>query len=123
MSLKINNYEKTNKKGGKKKEGNLPKPLPSFSFFRPLLSLLPMTIYINKKNYFPTFQCSSSKLFKATILENEKIMSPITYHEDVEIYFGPNLVVFFCILKVRTVSNSCNFELDSCLDIKGNLSL
>ena len=39
-----NNHEKTNKK-----EGNLPKPLPSFSFFRPLLTLLPTTIYINKK--------------------------------------------------------------------------
>ena len=36
-------------KGGKKKEGNLPKPLPSFFFFRPLLSLLPAIIYINKK--------------------------------------------------------------------------
>ena len=35
----LNNHEKTNKKGGKKEEGNLPKPLPSFSFFRPLLSL------------------------------------------------------------------------------------
>ena len=35
---------KTNKKGGKKKEGNLSKPLPSFSFFRPLLSLFPTTI-------------------------------------------------------------------------------
>ena len=33
-----------NKKGGKKKEGNLPKPLPSFSFFRPLLSLFPTSI-------------------------------------------------------------------------------
>ena len=32
---------KTNKKRGKKKEGNHPKPLPSFSFFRPLLFLLP----------------------------------------------------------------------------------
>ena len=39
-----------------KKEGNLPKPLPSFSIFRPLLSLLSTTIYIkkrkiHKKNY------------------------------------------------------------------------
>ena len=34
-TLQLNNHEKTNKKGGKKKEGNLPKPLPSFSFFRP----------------------------------------------------------------------------------------
>ena len=48
LFLKINNYEKTNKTGGTKKEGNLPKPLPSFSFFRPLLSLLPTTIYIKK---------------------------------------------------------------------------
>ena len=31
-----------------KKEVNLPNPLPSFSFFRPLLYLLPTTIYINK---------------------------------------------------------------------------
>ena len=45
---KINNYEKINKKGGKKKEGNLQKPLPSFSFFRPLLSLFLTTIYIKK---------------------------------------------------------------------------
>ena len=43
------NREKTNKKRGKKKEGNLSKPLPSFSVFRALLSLLPTTIYINKK--------------------------------------------------------------------------
>ena len=42
--LKINNCEKTNKKGGKKKESNLPKSLPSFSFFCPLLSLFPTTI-------------------------------------------------------------------------------
>ena len=35
----LNNHEKTNKKGGKKKKGNLPKPLPSSPFFRPLLSL------------------------------------------------------------------------------------
>ena len=40
---------KTNTKGGKKKEGNLSKPLPSFSFFRPLLSLFPTTIYIKIK--------------------------------------------------------------------------
>ena len=40
---------KTNKKGGKKKEGNLPKPLPSFFIFRPLLSLFPTTIYIKIK--------------------------------------------------------------------------
>ena len=39
---------KTNKKGGMKKEGNLPKPLPSFSFFIPTLSLFP-TIYIKAK--------------------------------------------------------------------------
>ena len=44
-----NNHEKTNKKGGKKKEGNLPKPLPFFSFSRLLLSLLPTTIYMNEK--------------------------------------------------------------------------
>ena len=30
---------KTNKNGGKKKEGELPKSLPSFLFFLPLLSL------------------------------------------------------------------------------------
>ena len=42
---------KTNKKGGKKKEGNLPKPHPSFSFFPPLLSLFPTTIYIKIKNF------------------------------------------------------------------------
>ena len=36
--LEINNYEKPTKKGGKKKESNLPKPLPSYSLFRPLLS-------------------------------------------------------------------------------------
>ena len=40
---------KANKKGGKKKEGNLPKPLPSFSFFHPLLSLLSNTIHIKLK--------------------------------------------------------------------------
>ena len=39
---------KRNKKGGKKKEGKLPKPLPSVYFFRPLLFLSPTTIYINK---------------------------------------------------------------------------
>ena len=42
--------KKTNKKKRKEKKGNLPKPLSSFSFFRPLLSLLPTTIYIKKKN-------------------------------------------------------------------------
>ena len=45
----LTNTRKTNKKGGKKKEGNLPKPLPSFSFFRPLLSLFPTTDYIKIK--------------------------------------------------------------------------
>ena len=30
------------------KEGNPPKPLPSFSFLRPPSPLLPTTIYINK---------------------------------------------------------------------------
>ena len=48
LFLKINNYEKTNKKGGNKKEGNLPKPLPSFSFFRFLLSLSSTTMNIKK---------------------------------------------------------------------------
>ena len=41
-----------------------------------LLSLLPTTIYINKKNkkqnYSPTFRCSSSTLFKAEILKKKK---------------------------------------------------
>ena len=46
----------------KENEGNLPKLLPSFSFLRPLLSLLPTTIYI--KNNRPTFLCSSSTIFK-----------------------------------------------------------
>ena len=56
---------KTNKKGGKKKEVNLPKPLPSFSFFRPLLVLLLTTIYINKI-YVPLQSCNTTrkKLFK-----------------------------------------------------------
>ena len=48
IHILTNNHEKTNKKGGKKKGDTLPKPLPSF-FFRPLLFLLPTTIYINKK--------------------------------------------------------------------------
>ena len=52
----------TNKKGGKEKENNLQKLLPSFSFFRPLLSLLLTTIYVT--NNTPTFQCSSRTLFK-----------------------------------------------------------
>ena len=47
---KSNNHENNQKKEGKKNEGNLPKPLPSFSFFRPLLSLFPATIYIEIKN-------------------------------------------------------------------------
>ena len=34
-TLPLNNHEKTSKKEGKRKEGNLPKPLPSFSFYRP----------------------------------------------------------------------------------------
>ena len=42
--LKINDYEKpTKKEARKEEEGNFPKPLPSFSFFRPLLSSLPTT--------------------------------------------------------------------------------
>ena len=41
---------KTNKKEGKKEEGNLQKPLPCFSLFRPLLSLFPTTMYIKIKN-------------------------------------------------------------------------
>ena len=48
-TLKKKNHEKSSKKEGKKKEGNFPKPYTSFSFFRSLLSLLPTTIYINKK--------------------------------------------------------------------------
>ena len=36
--LKINDYEKPTKM---KKKVNISKPFPSFSFFRPLLSLLP----------------------------------------------------------------------------------
>ena len=44
--------KKQTKKEERKKEGNLPKPLPSFSFFHPLLFLLPNTIYINKNFSF-----------------------------------------------------------------------
>ena len=40
LFLKIINCDKTNEKGGKK-EVNLPKPLPSFPFFRPFLALFP----------------------------------------------------------------------------------
>ena len=58
-----NNLEKTNLNGRKKKEGNLPKPLPSFSFFRPLLSLLPTTIYINKKKKQKNFKDSLKTMF------------------------------------------------------------
>ena len=39
---------KQTKKEERKKEVDLPKPLPPFSLFRPLLSLLPTTIYVNK---------------------------------------------------------------------------
>ena len=42
-------WEKQTKKEERK---NLPKPLPSFSFFRPLLFLLPTAIYINKIQIF-----------------------------------------------------------------------
>ena len=45
------NMRKTNKKGGKTKEGNLPKPLPRFSFFRYLLSLFTTRIYIKIKSF------------------------------------------------------------------------
>ena len=54
---------RTQQKGGKKREGNLPKPPSYFSFFRPLLSLLYTTIYI--ENNMPTFRCSSSTLLNA----------------------------------------------------------
>ena len=47
INRKIKHYEKTNKKGGKKKESNLKKLLP-FPFFRPLLSVLATAIYIKK---------------------------------------------------------------------------
>ena len=50
-------------KEGKEKEGNLLKPLPYFSFFRPFLSLLPTDIYIRINS--STFWCSSNTLFKA----------------------------------------------------------
>ena len=43
------NIRKTNKKGGKKKEGNLQKPFPSFYFFRPLMFLFSTTTYIRIK--------------------------------------------------------------------------
>ena len=97
---------KLTKKGGKKKEGNLPKPLPSCSFFRPPLSLLPTTICIKnkKQNYSLTFRCSSSILFKAGILKKN--------FSD----FGPNLVVFFVFwgferFRILEILNCNSYEL------------
>ena len=75
------------KKGGKKKEGNLPKPLPSFSFFRPFLSLLPTAIYINKKlkqttrRRFSAFPSPSSRL---KFYKKWYVMSPITFYGNID---------------------------------------
>ena len=56
---------KQTKKEERKKEGNLPKPLPSFSFFRPLLSLLIYYfIIINSALDGPKTKCFSPLLTK-----------------------------------------------------------
>ena len=52
------------------------------SFFRPLLFLLPTTIYINKSKISPTFRCSSSTLFKAVTLKKIKIFLPPKHLKD-----------------------------------------
>ena len=82
-----NNYEKTNKKGGKKKESNLPKPPSSFSFFRPLLSSPLTNIYL-KKHYLRDF----SVLFLHSLERwnsRKKFynLSRITLHGDAELSF------------------------------------
>ena len=77
---KINNYEKTNKKGGKKKEGNLPKALPSFSISHPLLSLFPTT-YLHKKNYLPNLKFQEFE--SARILKIQKTRPNLNHNHHI----------------------------------------
>ena len=78
---------KTNKKRGKKKEDNLPKPLPFYPVFRPLLSLFPTIIYIKIKKLLTT--CATFRCFFQHPLQSwdsrKNYLKIISFHGDREL--------------------------------------